>query len=265
MKKYVSVFALSARHTLPRLLIILIAASAAQIVLFYTTLCGGGKTYTADTMPLLQDVIQRSHILWILGGAFLLYMAVLCGVFEKKASGLTAYTICRLPVSEPAFYWIQTLYNWCVLLLFLGAEIAAILVMTSVYDGQIQLSGASRHLTFLGFYQSSVLHSLLPLADVQTHVENLLICLSLGLCAARFAKKQSRGLTDMAAPLAVIITVLAFCDRSGFNGMLHVFLSFVIVAGAVSAYTISKGGTLDEEDINADLPPGAGEKLPAEN
>lgn len=266
MKKYLSVFTLSARRTLPRLLIILIVASAAQIALFYMTLQSSGGPYTADTMPLLQDVISGSHMAWVMGAAFLLYMAVLCSVLGKKASGQTAYTTHRLPISEPAFYWIQALYNCCALLIFLGAEIASVMVMACLYDAQVHLAGASQHLVFLGFYQSGVLHSLLPLADVWTHIENLFIFLSLGISAARFSKKQSRGSADGAAPIAVIITALAFCSSSGGVGaMMHIALIFVLIAGIVSAYTISKGGTLDEEEINAAPPADAAGSLPAEN
>lgn len=248
MKKYLSVFALSARRTLPRLLIIWAVMAAAETALFAMALKNAEETAADGSMPLLQDVVASSHMAWILGAAFLLTMAVLCNVLGKKAAGLSAYTIRRLPVSEQAFYWIQALYNLCALLTLLGAQIAAILAMVSIYDKAAAAANASQHLVFLGFYQSPVLHGLLPLADTLYHIENLLILLALSLSAARFAKMQSRGVLDGAAPTAVILTCLAFFGRSTeYGDMMHILLVFVAAAGVVSAYTISKGGTLDDE------------------
>lgn len=123
-----------------RLLLILIAMAAVQIALFSAAL-----TKAVDAggdFPLLEDVVADSRIAWILGAALLLCMAVLCSVFGKKASVLSAYTTCRLPVGEPAFYWGQALYNCCALLILLGAEIASVLVMVSLYDKAAALAGA---------------------------------------------------------------------------------------------------------------------------
>lgn len=248
MKKYLSVFALSARRTLPRLLIIWAVMAAAEIALFSAALKSAEKAAAGQLMPLLQDIVASSHMAWVLGAAFLLTMAVLCNVLGKSASGLTAYTIRRLPVSEQAFYWTQALYNLCALLILLGVQIAAILVMVFLYDKAADAAGASPHLVFLGFYQSPVLHSLLPLADTLYHIENLVILLALSLSAARFARLQSRGSLDGASPAAVILTCLTFFGRSTQMGdMMHMLLFFVAAAGIVSAYTISKGGTLDEK------------------
>lgn len=258
MKKYLSVFALPARRTLPRLLLILIAMAAVQIALFSAAL-----TKAVDAggdFPLLEDVVADSRIAWILGAALLLCMAVLCSAFGKKASVLSAYTTCRLPVGEPAFYWGQALYNCCALLILLGAEIASVLVMVSLYDKEAALAGASQHLVFLGFYQSSLLHGLLPLADTLIHVENLCMLLALGLSAARFAKMQSRGKFDIAAPFAVILAGLTFCGRFGYDGSVtRILLIALPIIAVVSALSISKGGTLDEEETH--VAAGDGEKL----
>ena len=129
MKKYLSVFALSARRTLPRLLIIWAVMAAAETALFTMALKKAEASAADAFMPLLQDVVADSHMDWLLVAAFLLTMAVLCNVLGKKSSVLPVYTVQRLPVSEQAFYWIQALYNLCALLILLGAQIAALLVM----------------------------------------------------------------------------------------------------------------------------------------
>ena len=67
----------------------------------------------------------------------------------------------------------------------------------------------------LAFLREGYLHSLLPVADPPRLARNAVLCLSLGIAAARFPAVLRRGRKPLALPVLLCATVLFFSQEMG--------------------------------------------------
>ena len=67
----------------------------------------------------------------------------------------------------------------------------------------------------LAFLREGYLHSLLPVADPPRLARNAVLCLSLGIAAARFPAVLRRGRKPLALPVLLCATLLFFSQEMG--------------------------------------------------
>ena len=246
MKQYFSVFALSARSTLFKLIGIIILMGIVQIGMFYFAM--RNESYGI----LLENLMQDSFVHYAFVAGFAAYMSILMNMFGGKHPTRAAMTTSRLGIKESGVCWTMAVYNMCMLVVFLAAELAIILILCKMYLSS-HLAGVYQHTVFIAFYRNGLMHGLLQMEDYWTYVENFIFIVSLGICASCTAKKQRRGKTDIAGAIASAFVAISFYNRTDYYHN-FTFGLIVILFAAYAAYYISKGGTLDEDEDETAVP-----------
>ena len=173
-------------------------------------------------------------------------MAVLMEMFGGKQPTKAAMTTARLSVKESGVCWTMAIYNMCMIVVFLAAQLSIVLILCKMYMSS-HLAGDYQHTIFIAFYRNGLMHGLLPLEDYWTYIENVIFVICLGICASCTAKKQRRGKTDVTGAMAAVFVAVSFYNRADYYNSFTVGL-IVIPLAAYAAYYISKGGTLDEDE-----------------
>ena len=246
MKQYFSIFALSARTTLLKLIGVIVLMGIVEIGLFYFAI--KNETYGV----LLETLMDDSFVQYAFAGGFILYFAILLNIFNGKHTSKAAMTTARLSVKETGVCWTMAIYNMCALVIFLAAQLGIVLILCQMYLHS-DLAGDYQHTVFIAFYRNGMMHGLLPLEDYWTYVENAIFVVGLGICASYSAKKQRRGKQDILAVVVAAIVALAFCNRADYYTNLPYGLAMIPFA-AYTAYAISKGGALDEDENETTTP-----------
>lgn len=244
MNKYLSVWALSARATLCKALLITAAAALLSGVLLWrcpgvtTELYAydedenGGLTPVYEERIVYPDEAPGKSLMAIPAGAgFAAIMAVLslngCGYGAK-----TDYTVRRLriPESKLNLLW-ATHSGMCLLLYWAVLAVTAYAALTlwcsarAAEGGQYAYLYSSPQTVMLAFYSSKYLHHLLPLRDAVIWGENLMLWLVCSCSAVHFSHRQRRGkfsLSPFAAPLAIL----------SFSRPMGDLMNYLILAGA---------------------------------
>ena len=244
MKQYFSIFSLSARATLPKLLGIIALMGIVEVGLFYFAM--QGESYGI----LLEELMTDSRVPLVFAIGFILYYTILITGLDGNRGSKAAMTTTRLGIKESGVCWTMALYNMCALTIFLAAQLGIVLILCKMYMSS-DLAGDYQHAVFIAFYRNGMMHGLLPLDDYLTYVENVIYIIVLGICGSCTAKKQRRGKSDPCSSVAAVMIMLSFCQRANYYNAFNVGLFTIAVAG-YAAYYISKGGALDEdEDENA--------------
>ncbi|MBR5315582.1 MAG: hypothetical protein IKU44_02220 [Firmicutes bacterium] len=246
MKQYFSIFALSARSTLFKLLGIIALMGAAEIAMFYFAM--EKESYGI----LLEELMQQSKVQLAFGVGFILYYVVLIGGFSGKHPSKSAMTTSRLGIKESSVSWVIAIYNMCTLIIFLAAQLGIVLILCKMYLSS-DLAGDYQHTLFIAFYRNGMMHGLLPLEDYGAYVENIIYILSLGICGSCTSLKQRKGKSDVSAVLAAIIVALSFCGRANYFTIFG-YGMIVIFFASYGAYYISKGGATDEDEDETAAP-----------
>ena len=236
MNRYLSVFGLSARSTLYRLIGIIVLMGAVQAGLFLYAL------NNADGSMLLEALIDQSKIVIPFYAGFLFYCIILCGV--TKSTGNTVMTMHRLSIPERTANWIAVLYNIMALVIFLAAELGICLALAKVYLNS-DISGNYQHVLFTAFYRSELLHSLLPLEDYITLAGDILFVIEISIIAAYSQQQSRRGKNGAVGAGGIGVAIAAFLQDSSNPDL---FGPAVVGLFAIyAAVQISKGGAVDED------------------
>ena len=238
MNQYVSVFGLSARSTLYKLIGVIVAMGAVQAGMFLYAL------NRADGSMLLENLIDDSRIAYAFAVGFLVYYIILCGVSKNTSNA--AMTMHRLSIPERTANWVTVIYNIMALVIFLAAELGICLALSKVYLNS-DVSGVHQHVLFTAFYRSDLLHSLLPLEDYVTLAADILYVLELSIIAAFTQQQERRSKRNVIGGIAAGITIVAFLQDSATPD-----LTGPIIVGLIAIYAavqISKGGAVDEDTI----------------
>ena len=226
MRKYISIFELFARSTIYKILSVLVAMGAIQVVMFCKAML---EWFPADSYHLdfqaieyytLEYMMDRSKSAIFLGIAFVVITLILCWNGCNIGSK-SSYTIQRLQVTEKKIFMMQSIYNSLCYLLLLGTQIGVFFIQSSLYAAR------AGHLTnqtiFLAYYRNDFMHSVLPLEGTVRWGINILIVLGCGILAAMFTYLQRRGKT------AGVLLVVVACVLFGFVQELGEVLGFMIV------------------------------------
>lgn len=238
MNRYLSVFGLSARSTLYKLIGVIVIMAVVQAGMFLYAL------NNADGSMLLEYLIDDSKIAFAFGLGFIAYYAVLCGI-SKNTSNATM-TMHRLSIQERTANWIAVIYNIMALTILLAAELAVCLALSKVYLNS-DISGNYQHVLFTAFYRSDLLHALLPLEDYITLAADILLVIELSVIGAYSQQQIRRGRHEFISGVAIVIAVLSFPQNSSSPNITGsvIFTCLAIYAGVC----ISKGGAVDEDYV----------------
>ena len=257
MKHYLSVFAMLARGSVWRVLLLLCLMAAGQCGRFLHRLNTELILYDsrvqqfaeeAAEVTRLEEFFNFTTVSGTFGAAFLLVCIVLClpGCGYGSVCG---YTLRRLNISERAVFVMQAIYNAMMLTVLWAAEIIVCLLLCRAYVSAVDPSLVSHQTVGLAFYRSNFLHSLLPLADITVWIRNGIMLVVLSLAAASFPYKQRRGKFAADIVAYALLTVIFFTRsvEDGFNTFITVVLGLCIAAEVIYYVWLK-----DEEGVEDD-------------
>lgn len=243
MKKYLSVFAMLARGSIWRVLLLLCLMAAGQCGRFLHRLQNELILYEshvqqfaeeAEELTRLEQFFDFTTVSGTFAAAFLLVCIVLClpGCGWGTVCG---YTVRRLRISERAVFVMQALYNAMVFVILWAAEVLICLLLCHAYVTSADPSLVSHQTVGLAFYRNNFLHSLLPMADITVWFRNVIMLAVLSLAAASFPYKQRRGKFAADIVSYALLTVIFFTRTvgDGFNSFVTVFFGLCIAAEVI--------------------------------
>ncbi len=257
MKHYLSVFAMLARGSVWRVLILLCLMAAGQCGRFLHRLNTELMLYDsrvqqfaeeAAEITRLEEFFNFTTVSGTFGAAFLFICIVLClpGCGYGSVCG---YTMRRLNISERAVFVMQALYNAMVFVILWAAEVLICLLLCHIYVTSADPSLVSHQTVGLAFYRNNFLHSLLPMADITVWIRNSIMLAVLALAAASFPYKQRRGKFAADIVSYALLTVIFFTRSvgDGFNSFVTVFFGLCIAAEVIYYVWLK-----DEEGVEDD-------------
>lgn len=258
MKRYLSVFGLAARSSFWKGLAVMVAAAAVAGLLLYCTrggdtityIDGNGMEQSYEDEYSLSELPEKSWmaapLLLGLGGSC--YVLAMCGGGKGAKPG---YTMGRLQVRERTACLLWVLYDFMMLLLYWAlAALTAFLVMSLRVRNLSDRSYIGPLSLIFSFYDSGLLHNLLPVGDVLAWIGNAVALLTCAVGCVDVAEKQWRGkLGGISLGIAVVLTAAGFSMNLRNTGT---HLIFLVLQVFVLAITLSgwKGGYGDEDALD---------------
>ncbi len=253
MKKHLSVFGLFARSSLHRVLLILFAMCAIEIIFFHIELKNTLEIYEAvgSEISSLERIFARAatNVYFRIGLISITFLLCLPGCQFKSRTG---YTLCRLSISERATFFNQALYNILVYFMLFAVQLVVAFVLSQYYISMVPSDCISNQTVVLAFYRNEFLHSILPLEDIGLWIRNALLILSLGFATAEFPYTQRRHKFSPTAIALLPYTVVYFDQSIG--NLFHVITTSIIalmIAGEVT-YVLKRKDEEDATDEQAD-------------
>ena len=215
MKKYLSVFMLTARNSLFKILAIFGANVIMQVIAYIVLVKRQIQVLGANLDRVgIEYSFETGKTPLVCAVCFVLiciYLAKTGCEFSAK----TGYTINRLSVSEKKFFLIQSVYNLAVLTVFYVLNLAIAFLLIKLYLSFKPIPAVTNQSIFIAFYRSNYLHSLLPLSDVLRFAANCVNTVALALLLSVFSFKQRRGKWSIAALCFTAFTVSSFLRETG--------------------------------------------------
>lgn len=237
MRQHLSVFALFTRSNLYRILSLFALSAAVQFIVFYLALLPSGGMTAFE----LTTVLQNSRISLVFAATFLFVTTQLC-LTGCEYGSKPGYILRRLSLSGRTLYLWQSLSNACFYLLLWMFEIAVVLGLCTLYSRFADPAMVSPQSTYLAFYRSNFLHSVLPLDEKSVYLRNVVMTLCLGASSAAFSRQQRRR----RAPIGIFLiaaTILAFFVRElGSSAADYVLSLFLLMCTGVIFHNALTGG-----------------------
>lgn len=242
MRKTLSVFALVARATLAKIILLIITLMAGEIGLFYLRL------HTQQRLGTLEEMLESSRVYLLFIACFVCVFIILEAFAGKQKGGNPVYTVNRLPIRQGQFTIVCSVYNICCLILLFASQVLTDLILVHIY-ADYNTADPYGPAAFLAFYRNDFFHGLLPLGDFFSIIANVVLLISLGITCACSAWKTRQGGKDLLAAVFFISTVLMIPQRTiegpGFCNLF--ILTFSVIALAICTIRIRKGVMPDED------------------
>ena len=229
MKKYTSVFGLFAKSSLLKILIISALMAFSQCLIFANDLKSELIHYEAGlTFANLENVIMGARISLLFGAAFILISVALC-LPGTSFSSKTGYTLDRLSISPRAIFFCQAVYNLFVYVILWAIQLGICFGLCVYYVKKAPAELVGNQTVFLAFYRNSLLHALLPLADIWTWIRNAFLLIALSIATAEYPYKQRQKKLGFSAIAMVLFAVLFFKTEivNSFNTILTVIVAII--------------------------------------
>ena len=238
MRKHVAAAGMYIRINILRVIAILLVTVTAEVLLFCR----------AASMPNtgLEDVIDRSGVMWAMAAAFILMTVQLCAAGGDRG-GRQNYTLQRLALQERTVTFWQMAVNALYYLLFWTVQgLLLIILCVAVRDPGDILSGQA---LFLACWRSPLLHGLIPMGEVLVWIRNAVFCAALGIVTAKFSWCRRRGKFGVGVLFAAAACLLSFLREVGktVEDTLVILFLLVVVAAAVTGI-VTEEEEYDEKD-----------------
>lgn len=223
MRKHFAAAGLYIRMSGLRALAVLAAAVCAEVLLF--------DRAAAQPNLGLEDIVEKSGIVWVLCAAFILLTVQLCAAGCDRG-GRQGYTLARLPLSERGICLWQMGINALYYLIF---WLSQALVLTALCAAAVPEGELSSQALFLAAWRSPLLHSLLPMGDLTVWARNGIFLLALGISSAKFGWCQRRRKFGIGLIFTALAVVLSFTRPVGSldaDILATVFIGTVAVSSA---------------------------------
>ncbi len=241
MKKYLSVFLLTARESLYRLVLLWTLSFILQGALTFFAVKDviSGMDIPSPLM-LFKGVHFTVPIIFFI--TFVLTAVLLCKT-GMQFSSKTGYTLRRLLVSEKTVFVIQSIYNFLMLIIYYIFSAGFYFIILSISVKQFPAELITVQTVYKTFYESGFLANLIGGTDVLRIVRNVTTLISLAVNYAAFSFLFRRGKKWI--PAAVYTAAcLIFMLRTEELGALETDVAFISVAvcmlWSAAAYVITR-------------------------
>lgn len=224
MRRYWSVILLGARGVVGKLLLLLLALTAAEAALV---------AVFAGYTVILPHILNFSHLSLAFRAALAALAAICCLWGSDIRGGRCAYTLGRLQVDEMT---VVVLWGLCYTLAFLVLMGFQLLLILAV--GQ-HVSSTPQTL-FLTSHQNELFHALLPMEDWGIYIRNGALALSLGMGCSVWSFWNRRSGAGWSLYLTVILAVIFFPMPTG-SGLDGIFLAaLLLIITGVGLFLVRK-------------------------
>ncbi len=192
MKKYLSVFTVTARESIYRISFLWLASAVLQTVVFYK--------------EMLSDHVQETRLI---SEAFSTYSDKICvplifaltllltGILLMKTgmefSVKTGYTLRRLRVTEKQIYVIQSVYNGIMIFMLFLFETGLCFMLVNWGTKLIEPELITNQTVYLTFYSADFVQGIFAGRDILRVIRNIFIIISLSFNLAAFPYLWRRG------------------------------------------------------------------------
>ena len=237
-----SVFALYARASMVKLLILLILIAVLQTEAFYVL--------SKNCLRLDEAFIASERVSAIIAAAgYMLFVFVTDRSVIGKSTK-TVYTMKRLKIGEWTSLAVHTLYCILMLLVFWGVQVLVILTEYKLFTaGTTGASGFRDIDLFMITYRSKLLHGFLPLDDTTLLLRNITAIVFQALAISErhlIASYSYRKKLDLVYTTALWI-VLTFPSAIG-GDMQNLLGYFIILSSSVAGIAVAISRTSGDEN-----------------
>ncbi len=232
MRKHISVFMLMIRSCVYKLLLVLLAMTAAEIGIFAML---PYRDYT-----LLFELFDNSGIYYVYLAAVVLCAVIQLGVCTS-GKAQPRYTLARLSVSEKTvmvWHWLSA--AMCFIIIW-AWQIILVYALARWHAAEANVYWISHQSIFLSTFRSQFLHSVLPLEDISRLARNIVMAICMGGVCAAAAYKLRRGKKGGFGP-AFVSALFAGTFRAehfeiSYDGFLIFAYIFITVISMVGVFT----------------------------
>ena len=239
MKKYLSVFSLTARESMVKLAVVWILSAVWQGAVFY--------------MNMMSARVQESKILSYAFGNYndeisisyiFSFSLLITGIFLVK-TGMefrtkTGYTLRRLRISEKQVFVLQSAYNCFMIFMLFVFETVLCFFLLKWGETLIEQEFVTNQTTYLTFYTTSFLREVFGGRNVITIIRNIIIFASLGFNLAAFSYLWRRGSKYLFGLLVLAAAVFLFWMTPDFSYPENLTVTAVAVGSLLIALGIVK-------------------------
>lgn len=211
MKKYLSVFMLMIQNNFRKILVVMLSSFLLQLGLYSFRI----KAFSGDISEAiaLDNSITSCRASWVFAICCIVIFALLAKM-GCEFSSKSGYTLKRLAVEEKGVFFIEAVYNFMVLCIYFVINLICALLMVKIYTVSFP-DFVTTQSTFIAFYRSSYLHSLLPLSDILRLSSNIIELTALAILLSGFGVKQRRGKISIGAIFYSLFCILNFVREMG--------------------------------------------------
>lgn len=246
-----SLFALYARSSFYKILMVLAGLVLAEGISFYAV-CRGlgqrGETLYPEAVP------DRCLLKFFFLAAMAAVHFILAVTEDDRGGCKSSYTLRRLKISQKQQFAVRAAYNFLCLATVSAVQILAAFTICRLYEAKLPLGLVSPQYLFLVFYRNDFLHRILPMADAGGWMCNFLLLLALAMNAAGGRRGWARNGTGGAknamwgsAGIYFILTQWFVYETGSFVAVLLVLFSVGIIAAALlRLFGVTGGGDGEE-------------------
>lgn len=227
MKKNMSVFSLAVATSFWRILMLLVALAATQLLAAWSMV----RSHIGSLA--LEEILDLPVYRFSPVVAVTLATLVLLVGYGSSHSRIN-YTIARLSLTPRSLLRIHVVYCTGVYLLFWMFQVTVVMATMALYRSMTSPSEIGVQLELLTCYRSVYLHPLLPLSDWPFWIFTPLICLGLGVNTAMGMVRSWKGRIYLAPVVFSLLTALYAAKPGDYPWA--ICLVFVLLAGACVSY-----------------------------